>query len=245
LAYYESLKAELVIKPADLPYNLQYLTEYVEGLFIIPHHDHYHNISVQQIIGNDSDREYFLKGHSAEDVLKTAKYLAENPDARPKGKDGWGDSAGEEPAEVDELADEKKMDYLAEKYGVDRNDLSQFQRIINTVTITKDGESIDINLSDLKVEDDKVTPLVKLPEFGQKKAEDKKEKQEPKQKQQKQPEKPAVNNQNTPAPQPKETPQPSAPQAPEKPVEAPQPVPEEKQPEQAPQAQEPKQEEAE
>ena len=470
LAYYESLKAELVIKPADLPYNLQYLTEYVEGLFIIPHHDHYHNISVQQIIGNDSDREYFLKGHSAEDVLKTAKYLAENPDARPKGKDGWGDSAGEEPAEVDELADEKKMDYLAEKYGVDRNDLSQFQRIINTVTITKDGESIDINLSDLKVEGDKVTPLVelpefgqkqgekpavsadnkepekpadeeskekpgkeestddhgenhestpqserkgkpnsqivyspeeiakakaagkyttsdgyifdandierkagngyvvphmnhthyipikdlspaeqkaaeevlkarggdkkqekpenpseqptpgeddwwhsesatpkeqkeltdekkmqyladkykvdrhnmseffrlgekvtitkgdesidinlsdlkvegdkvtplvKLPEFGQKKAEDKKEKQEPKQEQQKQPEKPAVNNQNTPAPQPKETAQPSAPQAPEKPVEAPQPAPEEKQPEQAPQAQEPKQEEAE
>lgn len=171
LAYYESLKAELVIKPADLPYNLQYLTEYVEGLFIIPHHDHYHNISVQQIIGNDSDREYFLKGHSAEDVLKTAKYLAENPDARPKGKDGWGDSAGEEPAEVDELADEKKMDYLAEKYGVDRNDLSQFQRIINTVTITKDGESIDINLSDLKVEDDKVTPLVELPEFGQKQGE--------------------------------------------------------------------------
>jgi streptococcal histidine triad protein len=461
LAYYESLKAELVIKPADLPYNLQYLTEYVEGLFIIPHHDHYHNISVQQIIGNDSDREYFLKGHSAEDVLKTAKYLAENPDARPKGKDGWGDSAGEEPAEVDELADEKKMDYLAEKYGVDRNDFSQFQRIINTVTITKDGESIDINLSDLKVEGDKVTPLVelpefgqkqgekptdsadnkgqgkpgkeestddhgenhkstpqserkgkpnsqivyspeeiakakaagkyttsdgyifdandierkagngyvvphmnhthyipikdlspaeqkaaeevlkarggdkkqekpenpseqptpgeddwwhsegatpkeqkeltdekkmqyladkykvdrhnmseffrlgekvtitkgdesidinlsdlkvegdkvtplvKLPEFGQKKAEDKKEKQEPKQEQQKQPEKPAVNNQNTPAPQPKETAQPSAPQAPEKPVEAPQPAPEEKQPEQAPQAQEPKQEEAE
>lgn len=171
LAYYESLKAELVIKPADLPYNLQYLTEYVEGLFIIPHHDHYHNISVQQIIGNDSDREYFLKGHSAEDVLKTAKYLAENPDARPKGKDGWGDSAGEEPAEVDELADEKKMDYLAEKYGVDRNDLSQFQRIINTVTITKDGESIDINLSDLKVEGDKVTPLVELPEFGQKQGE--------------------------------------------------------------------------
>lgn len=171
LAYYDSLKAELVIKPADLPYNLQYLTEYVEGLFIIPHHDHYHNISVQQIIGNDSDREYFLKGHSAEDVLKTAKYLAENPDARPKGKDGWGDSAGEEPAEVDELADEKKMDYLAEKYGVDRNDLSQFQRIINTVTITKDGESIDINLSDLKVEGDKVTPLVELPEFGQKQGE--------------------------------------------------------------------------
>lgn len=171
LAYYESLKAELVIKPADLPYNLQYLTEYVEGLFIIPHHDHYHNISVQQIIGNDSDREYFLKGHSAEDVLKTAKYLAENPDARPKGKDGWGDSAGEEPAEVDELADEKKMDYLAEKYGVDHNDLSQFQRIINTVTITKDGESIDINLSDLKVEGDKVTPLVELPEFGQKQGE--------------------------------------------------------------------------
>lgn len=171
LAYYESLKAELVIKPADLPYNLQYLTEYVEGLFIIPHHDHYHNISVQQIIGNDSDREYFLKGHSAEDVLKTAKYLAENPDARPKGKDGWGDSAGEEPVEVDELADEKKMDYLAEKYGVDRNDLSQFQRIINTVTITKDGESIDINLSDLKVEGDKVTPLVELPEFGQKQGE--------------------------------------------------------------------------
>lgn len=171
LAYYESLKAELVIKPADLPYNLQYLTEYVEGLFIIPHHDHYHNISVQQIIGNDSDREYFLKGHSAEDVLKTAKYLAENPDARPKGKDGWGDSAGEEPAEVDELADEKKMDYLAEKYGVDRNDFSQFQRIINTVTITKDGESIDINLSDLKVEGDKVTPLVELPEFGQKQGE--------------------------------------------------------------------------
>lgn len=171
LAYYESLKAELVIKPADLPYNLQYLTKYVEGLFIIPHHDHYHNISVQQIIGNDSDREYFLKGHSAEDVLKTAKYLAENPDARPKGKDGWGDSAGEEPAEVDELADEKKMDYLAEKYGVDRNDLSQFQRIINTVTITKDGESIDINLSDLKVEGDKVTPLVELPEFGQKQGE--------------------------------------------------------------------------
>ncbi|QTJ54103.1 pneumococcal-type histidine triad protein [Dolosigranulum pigrum] len=464
LAYYESLKAELVIKPADLPYNLQYLTEYVEGLFIIPHHDHYHNISVQQILDNDSDREYFLKGHSAEDVLKTAKYLAENPDARPKGKDGWGDSAGEEPAEVDELADEKKMDYLAEKYGVDRNDFSQFQRIINTVTITKDGESIDINLSDLKVEGDKVTPLVelpefgqkqgekpadsadnkeqekpgkeestddhgenhkstpqserkgkpnsqivyspeeiakakaagkyttsdgyifdandierkagngyvvphmnhthyipikdlspaeqkaaeeilkarggdkkqekpenpseqptpgeddwwhsegatpkeqkeltdekkmqyladkykvdrhnmseffrlgekvtitkgdesidinlsdlkvegdkvtplvKLPEFGQKKAEDKKdekEKQGPKQQQQKQPEKPAVNNQNTPAPQPKETAQPSAPQAPEKPVEAPQPAPEEKQPEQAPQAQEPKQEEAE
>lgn len=171
LAYYDSLKAELVIKPADLPYNLQYLTEYVEGLFIIPHHDHYHNISVQQIIGNDSDREYFLKGHSAEDVLKTAKYLAENPDARPKGKDGWGDSAGEEPAEVDELADEKKMDYLAEKYGVDRNDFSQFQRIINTVTITKDGESIDINLSDLKVEGDKVTPLVELPEFGQKQGE--------------------------------------------------------------------------
>ncbi len=171
LAYYESLTAELVIKPADLPYNLQYLTEYVEGLFIIPHHDHYHNISVQQILDNDKDREYFLKGHSAEDVLKTAKYLAENPDARPKGKDGWGDSAGEEPAEVDELADEKKMDYLAEKYGVDRNDLSQFQRIINTVTITKDGESIDINLSDLKVEGDKVTPLVELPEFGQKQGE--------------------------------------------------------------------------
>ena len=242
-AIYNRLKAEKVIELTKLPFYLRFVTEYADGTFIIPHDDHFHNITVKDIL--ESDKVY-LKGHKPEDIIKTAKWLVENPSERPTpGEDDWWHSEGATPEEQKELTDEKKMQYLADKYKVDRHNMSEFFRLGEKVTITKDDESIEIDLGDLKVEGNKVTPLVKLPEFGQKKAEDKKEKQEPKQEQQKQPEKPAVNNQNTPAPQPKETAQPSAPQAPEKPVETPQPAPEEKQPEQAPQAQEPKQEEVE
>lgn len=128
--------------------------------FIVPHHDHYHNITIDRII--DLASKGAFGRYSAEEVIATMKYFVENPDKRPK-KAGWGDSANGETEEENEEHDELKLNYIAKKYGVNRYNMSQFFRIGNTVNIYLEDETIQINLSDLSIKNGKVEEDIKLP----------------------------------------------------------------------------------
>ncbi|MBJ8350223.1 pneumococcal-type histidine triad protein [Streptococcus sp. CSL7508-lung] len=89
---YEAIQGKAIIDPEDMLYGITLATEYKDGVFIIPHIDHYHYVQLKWIdkepeIFEVSDKTYRLNAY-----LATAKYYMENPDKRPK-KAGWGEDA--------------------------------------------------------------------------------------------------------------------------------------------------------
>lgn len=60
--------------------------------FIVPHLDHYHNISVEMLIQAVKLFPESFGNRSARDVVATLKYLVRHPEARPH-KEGWGAGA--------------------------------------------------------------------------------------------------------------------------------------------------------
>ncbi|WP_018370189.1 pneumococcal-type histidine triad protein [Streptococcus marimammalium] len=106
---YEAIQGKAIITPEDMLYGLTLATEYKDGVFIIPHTDHYHYIQLKWL---DKDPEIFIasdKTYNLNQFLATAKYYMENPDKRPK-KDGWG-----EDADIHKKNTDKKTDHDHDK----------------------------------------------------------------------------------------------------------------------------------
>lgn len=72
--------------------------------FIVPHLDHYHNISVEMLIQAVKLFPESFGGHSARDVVATLKYLVRHPEMRPH-KEGWGASADGGQQDLGEFGD--------------------------------------------------------------------------------------------------------------------------------------------
>ncbi|WP_077597622.1 hypothetical protein [Olsenella urininfantis] len=92
---YEDVKAEMLVPLEDITYgNVIHTVRYDnEKGFVIPHHDHYHYVSIKTIIQLCKYADGPFGGHDAKSVVATLKYLVEHPEARPEGSDGWGSSA--------------------------------------------------------------------------------------------------------------------------------------------------------
>ena len=79
------------IVPAEkMPQNTAYAVEEHEGLIVIPHHDHYHNVKLDYY---DSGLYPLPEGYSMEDFLATLKYYIQHPEDRPTSDDGWGNAS--------------------------------------------------------------------------------------------------------------------------------------------------------
>ncbi|WP_051353662.1 hypothetical protein [Atopobium fossor] len=92
---YDEVKPKLIVDIKTITYgNLIHANGFDRNrnAFVIPHHDHYHYITLETIIQGCKD-SYFASAFgnaSARDVVATIKYLIANPEARPKGENGWG-----------------------------------------------------------------------------------------------------------------------------------------------------------
>ncbi|MBJ8325833.1 pneumococcal-type histidine triad protein [Streptococcus pacificus] len=89
---YEVIQGKAIVEPDDMLYGLALATEYREGVFIIPHIDHYHYVQLKWIDNEPEIFEVSDKTYNLNEYLATAKYYMENPDKRPK-KAGWGEDA--------------------------------------------------------------------------------------------------------------------------------------------------------
>lgn len=99
------------IVPAELmPYNTAYAVAYQNGRIVIPHQDHYHNVSMSWF---DDKTIRVPSGYTLEQLLATIKYYVEHPEDRPASDDGWGNDSdhvkgetasesSENPSEIEE-----------------------------------------------------------------------------------------------------------------------------------------------
>lgn len=168
---YDDVEAELIIpeKALDWYGGMQYAIDFdpIKEEFIVPHLDHFHNISIKTIIGLAKDGKTF-KQYTARQVVATLKYWVTHPQERPK-KAGWGDQTGqidEGPAE-DYRETELKLAFLRKHYGITSK--SDYLRIRDAVEIYVGEETVKVYLSDLKVENGKVIPTVELPKIEKRK----------------------------------------------------------------------------
>ena len=93
---YEEITGRLMVPLEDITYgNVIHTIGYdkEEGGFVIPHHSHYHHVSIETIIQLCRYGDESFHGHDPREVVATLKYLVEHPEARPKGKDGWGSAS--------------------------------------------------------------------------------------------------------------------------------------------------------
>ncbi|MDO5100401.1 MAG: hypothetical protein Q4D52_02385 [Eubacteriales bacterium] len=168
---YDDVEAELIIpeKALDWYGGMQYAIDFdpIKEEFIVPHLDHFHNISIKTIIGLAKDGKTF-KQYTARQVVATLKYWVTHPQERPK-KAGWGDQTGqidEGPAE-DYRETELKLAFLRKHYGITSK--SDYLRIRDAVEIYVGEETVKVYLSDLKVENGQVIPTVELPKIEKRK----------------------------------------------------------------------------
>nr|WP_229676522.1 pneumococcal-type histidine triad protein [Streptococcus himalayensis] len=87
-AVFERVTPKKVIPFERLPYNSGYVSDIKKGKIIIPHRDHYHNLSVSWF--NDSESFKAPSGYSLEDLFATIKYYLAHPEERPYSQYGWG-----------------------------------------------------------------------------------------------------------------------------------------------------------
>lgn len=132
--------------------------------FIVPHLDHFHNISIERIISLVKTWDTF-KGHSARDVVSTLKYLVLHPEKRPY-KAGWGSHANNMSAETqDSYQDTQlKIRYLMKKY---RRNKSDIQKIGDTFYVYfRNHDTIEITSSDLEIKNGSVVEIGHLPKLA-------------------------------------------------------------------------------
>lgn len=129
-----------------------------EKVFVVPHINHYHNMSVATII--DYARQDLFEGYSAKDVVATFKYYIENPSERPK-KAGWGTEFNVPEQQEDPAHIALKIDYLKRVYQIE--DKRDIQIIDDEIKIWSTNPYTTIHLSDLIVENGEVKPLINLP----------------------------------------------------------------------------------
>lgn len=93
---YDEVEAKLIVPLEYITYgNVTHTTGFDRDSqrFIIPHHDHYHYVSIERIIQLAKDPRDVFHGHTARQVVATLKYLVLHPESRPKGENGWGSDA--------------------------------------------------------------------------------------------------------------------------------------------------------
>lgn len=89
-AIYERVTPAKKVPVEAMPYHTAYVVDYKNGQLIIPHHDHYHNISLSWF---DEGLYNAPEGYSMEDFLATVKYYVQNPNDRPHSDDGFGNDS--------------------------------------------------------------------------------------------------------------------------------------------------------
>ena len=89
-AIYERVTPAKKVPVEVMPYNTAYVVDYKNGQLIIPHHDHYHNISLSWF---DQGLYKAPDGYSMEDFLATVKYYVTHPEDRPHSDNGFGNSS--------------------------------------------------------------------------------------------------------------------------------------------------------
>lgn len=87
---YERVTPAKKVPVEAMPYHTAYVADYKNGQLIIPHHDHYHNISLSWF---DEGLYNAPEGYSMEDFLATVKYYVQNPNDRPHSDDGFGNDS--------------------------------------------------------------------------------------------------------------------------------------------------------
>ena len=89
-AIYERVTPAKKVPVEAMPYNTAYVVDYKNGQLIIPHYDHYHNISLSWF---DEGLYKAPDGYSMEDFLATVKYYVTHPDDRPHSNNGFGNAS--------------------------------------------------------------------------------------------------------------------------------------------------------
>lgn len=89
-AIYERVTPAKKVPVEAMPYHTAYVVDYKNGQLIIPHYDHYHNISLSWF---DQGLYKAPDGYSMEDFLATVKYYVQNPNDRPHSDDGFGNDS--------------------------------------------------------------------------------------------------------------------------------------------------------
>lgn len=87
---YERVTPAKKVPVEVMPYNTAYVVDYKNGQLIIPHHDHYHNVSLSWF---DQGLYKAPDGYSMEDFLATVKYYVTHPEDRPHSDNGFGNSS--------------------------------------------------------------------------------------------------------------------------------------------------------
>lgn len=128
-AIYERVTPAKKVPVEVMPYNTAYVVDYKNGQLIIPHHDHYHNVSLSWF---DQGLYKAPDGYSMEDFLATVKYYVTHPEDRPHSDNGFGNSSqhgkknqssdsdknyapNEEPKENEDKSANKESDAQKEK----------------------------------------------------------------------------------------------------------------------------------
>lgn len=89
-AIYERVTPAKKVPVEVMPYNTAYVVDYKNGQLIIPHYDHYHNVSLSWF---DQGLYKAPDGYSMEDFLATVKYYVTHPEDRPHSDNGFGNSS--------------------------------------------------------------------------------------------------------------------------------------------------------
>ncbi|WP_150202814.1 pneumococcal-type histidine triad protein [Streptococcus constellatus] len=127
-AIYERVTPAKKVPVEAMPYNTAYVVDMKNGQLIIPHYDHYHNISLSWF---DQGLYKAPDGYSMEDFLATVKYYVTHPEDRPHSDNGFGNSSqhgkknqsdngknyapNEEPKENEDKSANKESDAQKEK----------------------------------------------------------------------------------------------------------------------------------
>ncbi|VEE81267.1 histidine triad protein [Streptococcus milleri] len=128
-AIYERVTPAKKVPVEAMPYNTAYVVDYKNGQLIIPHYDHYHNVSLSWF---DQGLYKAPDGYSMEDFLATVKYYVTHPEDRPHSDNGFGNSSqhgkknqssdsdknyapNEEPKENEDKSANKESDAQKEK----------------------------------------------------------------------------------------------------------------------------------
>ncbi|MGT2942063.1 pneumococcal-type histidine triad protein [Streptococcus constellatus subsp. viborgensis] len=90
LSIYNRVTPAKKVPVEAMPYNTAYVVDMKNGQLIIPHHDHYHNISLSWF---DQGLYKAPDGYSMEDFLATVKYYVTHPGDRPHSDNGFGNSS--------------------------------------------------------------------------------------------------------------------------------------------------------
>lgn len=90
LSIYNRVTPAKKVPVEAMPYNTAYVVDMKNGQLIIPHHDHYHNISLSWF---DQGLYKAPDGYSIEDFLATVKYYVTHPEDRPHSDNGFGNSS--------------------------------------------------------------------------------------------------------------------------------------------------------